>query len=490
MTASAAAKTEYLPTIGLEVHAQLLTSSKMFCSCAADYSGAAPNTLVCPVCLGLPGSLPVINQRAVDQAIMVALALNCTVAELTKFDRKNYPYPDIPKGYQISQYDTPLARDGYVEIGADGDRERIGIIRVHLEEDTGKTIHAALDGREVSLVDYNRSGVPLLEIVSHADIHSPESARLYFTTLREILVYLGVNSGDMQEGALRADVNVSVARLGEEAGVKTEIKNLNSFRSVQRALQHEIDRQIKLLETGAVLTQETRGWDESQEITIPQRSKEFAEDYRYFPEPDLPPLYLDPAMVESIRQSLPGTAEAKRDRFVRELGLSAGDARVLTGEPALAALFEETVRLEPSIDPSQAANWLTGEFLRLVNETATPTGETGITAHSLQGLLRLLRDGRITNAIGKMVFEEMFRTGRGADEIVTERGLAQMSDESEVRSVVQKVLDENPVLVSDYLNKDRKTEGPLVGKVMAATRGTANAAIVKRVIAEILLDAG
>ena len=477
---------EYEPVIGLEVHAQLNTVSKMFCGCDAQYSGAAPNSHVCPVDLGLPGSLPVINERALEMAIMAALAFNCEVAEVTRFDRKNYPYPDIPKGYQISQYDTPIGQNGHVEIESGGTTRTIGIIRVHLEEDTGKTIHANVDGREVSLVDYNRSGVPLLEIVSQPDIRTPEEARAYFSALREILVFMGVNSGDMQEGSLRADVNVSVRKHGADHGVKIEIKNLNSFRSVARALDYEIERQIVILERGDYLFQETRGWDESREITVAQRSKEFAEDYRYFPEPDLPVLRLTRERVDAIRAKLPERASAMRTRFVEQYGLSQADAAVLTQDPVLARLLDETLRFAPGSDPKAIANWLTGEFLRLLRETGTPIESSKITAEGLGALVTLVAKGTITTAIGKTIFEEMFQTGAAPESIVAEKGLEQISDQSELETVVRQVLDENPALVADYISKDGKTVGPLVGKVMAETRGKANAALVKEIIAEQL----
>ena len=479
-------RSQYEPVIGLEIHAQLLTASKMFCGCDARYSGASPNSHVCPVDLGLPGSLPVINESAVHKAIMVGLALHCHIAELTKFDRKNYPYPDIPKGYQISQYDMPLATEGYVEIGAESGRQRVGIIRVHLEEDTGKTIHAAVNGKEVSLVDYNRSGVPLLEIVSHPDIRSAEAAKLYFAELREILIYLGVCSGDLQEGAMRADINVSVSLPDRELGTKIEIKNLNSFRSVQRSLEYEIGRQIDVLASGGTLTQETRGWDEAKEVTVPQRSKEYAEDYRYFPEPDLPSLHFSPAHVEELFRSLPELAAAKRERFVRDYQLSEKDAEVLTSDPALASMLDRTVQAGDGIEPKIAANWLSGEFLRLLRETETPIGESRIAPENLAELLGILKAGTITTAIARTVFEEMFSTGKPARAIVSERGLAQIDDQGELRQIVQTVLDGNPALVKDYVEKERKTEGPLVGQVMKASRGKANAAIVKQIIAEML----
>jgi len=476
--------------IGLEVHAQLLTESKMFCGCSARYAGAPPNSHVCPVDLGLPGSLPVINGHALESALMAALALNCEIAEVTRFDRKNYPYPDIPKGYQISQYDTPLGRDGFVELESDGRPRRIGIIRAHVEEDTGKTIHASVGGREVSLVDYNRSGVPLLEIVSEPDITTAEEARSYFSTLREILVYLGVNSGDMQEGALRADVNVSVSKPGEPPGVKVEIKNLNSFRAVERAVRFEIDRQIATIEGGGGLSQETRGWDDEREVTIAQRGKEFAEDYRYFPEPDLPPLTFDRNRIDAMRTRLPETAGAKRSRYVSELGLSRYDAEVLARDKAVAALFDATVVIAGPGMAKPAANWLTGEFARLLGERGIEPAGSLITPAILGELLGLLADGTITTPVAKAVFEDAFASGDSPLAIVDRRGLRQVSNRSELEAIVRAVLEANPALASDYVTKDRKTEGPLVGRVMAASGGKANPEQVKQIIAGLLIETG
>jgi aspartyl-tRNA(Asn)/glutamyl-tRNA(Gln) amidotransferase subunit B len=477
----------YLPMIGLEVHAQLLTESKMFCGCNARYSGAPPNSHVCPVDLGLPGSLPVINERALHSALIVALALNCQIERNSRFDRKNYPYPDIPKGYQISQYERPLGRRGYLLLDEFSPPKRVGITRAHLEEDTGKTIHASIGGREVSLVDFNRSGIPLLEIVSDADMVSPEEARAYFAALREILVFLGVNSGDMQEGALRADVNVSLRKEGEQPGVKVEIKNLNSFRAVERAIRYEIDRQSMALEAGNTLPQETRGWDEARGITVAQRSKEFAEDYRYFPEPDLPPITFTDAQIERIRASSPELAAAKRMRFVNDLGLSPYDARVLTQDPTVAALFEATIAVTGPGGAKSITNWLTGEFLRLIGEGERGTSETLVTASGLAELVGLVADSAVTTPVAKVLFEEMFKTGASPAMVVEQRGLRQVSDRGELVAAVELVLAANEMLVADYVNKDRKTEGPLVGKVMAATGGKANPTVVKEMIAALLL---
>src|SRR5215469_15659118 len=363
---------EYEVVIGLEVHAQLLTASKMFCRCSADYADAAPNTHNCPICMGMPGVLPVINEQAVEYTVMTALALNCSIPSFSKFDRKNYFYPDLPKGYQISQYDIPLSRNGYLTIRLKDREQRIGIHRVHLEEDTGRLLHrTAPDGTAFSLVDLNRAGVPLIEIVSEPDIRSPEEARLYMQKLRTTLVYLGVSSGRMEEGSLRCDANISVRPVGESRlGTKTEIKNMNSFRSVQRALEYEAARQIALLREGGTIVQETRGWVESKGVTVSQRSKEQAHDYRYFPEPDLPPLVLSQEWIESVRAKMPELPDAKRLRFTEQYGLSAYDAEVLTGERALADFYEQAVAAAQGQLVTRAkavANWINGDLARLLN---------------------------------------------------------------------------------------------------------------------------
>src|SRR6185312_8392578 len=359
--------TDYEVVIGLEVHSQLLTRSKMFCSCATDYANAAPNTHVCPVCMGMPGVLPVINQEAVAYTIMTALALNCTIPEYSKFDRKNYPYPDLMKGYQISQYDIPLSKDGYLTIEYDGQTRRIGITRVHLEEDTARLLHHG----SYSLIDVNRSGTPLMEIVSEPDMRSPEEARLYMQKLREILVYLGVSSGRMEEGSLRCDANISVRPRGQQQlGVKTEIKNMNSFRAVERALAYEAQRQIEMLRTGQPIHQETRGWVETRGITVPQRSKEQAHDYRYFPEPDLPPLVISRAWVKELFEKLPELPDARRARYMEEYGLSTQDANVLTEDKALGDYFEQVVSAFPTSDrkarAKAASNLVINEVMRLL----------------------------------------------------------------------------------------------------------------------------
>jgi len=487
----------YEAVIGMEVHAQLLTQSKMFCRCSADYAAAEPNTHVCPVCLGMPGVLPVINQKAVEYTIMTALALNCHIPELSKFDRKNYFYPDLPKGYQISQYDLPLSRHGWLEIEAGGETRSIGIERVHLEEDTAKLVH--LGG--YSLVDFNRSGVPLMEIVSRPDIRTPEEARQYLTKLRTILRYLGVNSGNMEEGAMRCEANISLRPLGkEELGIKVEVKNLNSFRSVKMALEYEIERQRKILEVGGTIEQQTMGWDEARGVTVVQRSKEYAHDYRYFPEPDLPPLVLSREWVEEIRARLPELPNARRDRFVEQYGLSRYDATVLTAERPVADYFEACVQAlppKPALRLAEGlrgkeggaktvAHWITGELFRLLKATDIGIEMVKITPEALAELLTLVEKGTISISMAKDVFGEMFETGRPALQIVKERGLVQISDAEELAHIVEQVIAENPGPVAEYLEGKDPVLRFLVGQVMKATHGKANPRLVNELLKEKL----
>ena len=481
---------DYVTVIGLEVHAQLLTRSKMFCGCSADYAAEPPNTLVCQVCLGLPGSLPAINQKAVEYTAITGLALNCDIAEFTRFDRKNYFYPDLMKGYQISQYDLPIARNGWLEIEAGGETRRIGIRRVHLEEDTAKLVHRVdADGRPYSLVDVNRSGVPLMEIVGEPDIRSPEEARAYLTKLRTILVYLGVSTGSMEEGSFRCDANVSVAPRGaHEFGAKVEVKNMNSFRAVYRALGYEVQRQIECLESGGRVVQETRGWDDVRGVTHSQRFKEYAEDYRYFPEPDLPPLTLSRAWVVELRARLPELPDAKKARFVAQYGLSSYDAGVLVASRPAADYFEATVAAGAA--PKAAANWMINELFGLLNAAGLDIEASKIAPPALAQLIRLVESGSISSRTAKEVFEEMFRIGRAPDEIVSERGLAQISDEAALGQVVQEVLAANPEGVADYQAGRRQALGFLVGQVMKATRGKANPGLVNRLLTQKLEGGG
>ncbi len=479
---------EYEAVIGMEVHVQLLTKSKMFCRCSADYAGAPPNTLVCPVCLGMPGTLPVINRKAVEFTVMTALALNCEIAEFAKFDRKNYFYPDLVKGYQISQYDLPLSRNGWLEIEIDGKRKRIRIRRVHLEEDTAKLIHVHRDGQSYSLIDFNRSGVPLMEIVSEPDIRSPEEARQYLIKLRTILRYLGVSTADMEKGAMRCEANVSLRPVGsKEYGTRVEVKNLNSFRSVKLALEYEIERQKRLLEAGGKVEQETMGWDESRGVTVLQRSKEYAHDYRYFPEPDLPPLVIEREWVEEIRARLPELPDAKRDRFVAQYGLSRYDAGVLVADRAVADYFEACVRAGAGrAEPKAIANWITGELFRLMKAQGVEIEEVRITPDRLVALIGMVEDGTITASTAKKVLAEVFETGRAPEEIVRERGLAQISDVEALSRVVDEVIAANPKAVADYLAGKEPVLRFLVGQVMKATRGKANPKLANELLLEKL----
>ena len=456
--------------IGMEVHVQLSTASKMFCACSTDYLGAPPNSHTCPVCLGLPGVLPVANRLAVEKVLKTALALNCEIPEKSKFDRKNYFYPDLPKGYQISQYDLPLSRGGWIDIG----ERRVRITRAHLEEDTGSLKHAgdALHAAPESLVDLNRSGMPLMEIVTEPDLHSAEEARDYALALRQLLRYVGASEADMEKGQLRVEPNISVRRRGDEQlGVKTELKNLNSFRALYRGVEFEIRRQVDLLTSGGQVVQETRGWSEPEQRTFSQRSKEYAQDYRYFPEPDLPPISIDPGWVDRLRGELPELPAPRRVRLMERHGLSEQDARELTTERATADYFEAVVAAGAEAKP--AANWVIQE-----SPTATP--------EQLAAVVRLVGSGTINRDQGREVLGEAARTGRQPDEIVGDRGLAQLSDEAELGAIADRVLDENPKAVADYRAGKLEAIGPLVGKVIAATQRRANAQVARRLLEERL----
>ncbi len=469
----------YEIVIGLEVHTQLLTDSKMFCSCSTDYASALPNTYVCPVCLGMPGVLPVINEKAIEYTVMTALALNCTIPEYTKFDRKNYFYPDLMKGYQISQYDAPIGKGGWLTIYDDNDRKRVNITRVHLEEDTAKLWHRG----DYSLVDVNRSGVPLMEVVSEPELSSPEEARDYLIRLRNILRYLGVSTGNMEEGSFRCDANISIRPLdSKEYLPKVEVKNMNSFKAVYQAMEFESSRQKKVLEEGGKLVQETRGWIDEKGITVLQRTKEYADDYRYFPEPDLPSLVLDRAKIEEIRARLPELPEARRDRFMTEYGLSIYDANILTSSKAMADYFENCVRL---MEPSKAktvSNWLSGDFSRLVNATNTAVENVKITPKYLAEMLNLVDKGAISGPAAKAVFEEMFRSGKGAGDIIKEKQLSQISDAAEIREVIKQVMDNNTGAIADYTSGKEQALTFIIGQVMKATRGRANPGLVREII--------
>ena len=478
--------TRYEVVIGLEVHAQILTESKMFCGCATDYLTAPPNSNTCPVCLGLPGSLPVINRRAVEQTIRTGLALHCEIPEFTKFDRKNYFYPDLPKGYQISQYDLPLSRNGFLEFEVNGEPRRCGITRAHLEEDTGKLLHeGAIHESQSSLVDLNRAGVPLMEIVGEPDLRSADEAREYVMRLRTILQYLGINHGDMESGQLRCDANVSLRAAGSaEFGTKVEIKNMNSFRAIHRAIQFEIERQTQVLESGGTLTQETRGWNDAMGETVSQRSKEYAHDYRYFPEPDLPPLTVDRGWVETLKATLPELPAARRARFMSEMGLSGYDASLLTSAKAIADYFEEARRL--GADPKQAANWILGDFSRFLNADHKEIGESAVEPAHLARLLELVQSGAISGKMAKQTFEAMYRASDPATELEKAKGSGQISDESELAALVDRVIAENAKSVADFRAGKQQAFQFLVGQAMKLSRGRANTERVNALLREKL----
>jgi aspartyl-tRNA(Asn)/glutamyl-tRNA(Gln) amidotransferase subunit B len=466
----------YEAVIGLEIHAHLQTQSKMFCGCSTAF-GAPPNTHVCPVCLGFPGALPVLNRAAVDFGIAAGLALGCTINPTSIFARKNYFYPDLPKGYQISQYEQPLASDGVIEFvmpGEGGGRRRIGITRVHLEEDAGKSIHEGFaDSDRKTSVDYNRGGVPLIEIVSEPDLRSAADAAEFFTRLRWILVWLGVNDGNMEEGSLRCDANVSVRPAGATAlGTKAEVKNLNSFRFLQKALEFEIDRQIGIVGQGGTIVQETRLWDSSANVTISMRSKEEAHDYRYFPEPDLPPVVVDEARIARIRAEMPELPDARRQRFVEQYGLSPYHAEQATGSRANADFFELTTRAGAS--PQSANNWITGALVPKLNGTGLSFDTSPVGPESLAELVKAIDDGKISGSIGKEVFEKMFASRRRPSEIIETDGLAQIDDESAITTLVAEVLARNADAVAQYRAGKSSALGFLVGQVMKATGGKAN----------------
>ncbi len=472
---------DYETVIGLEVHAQLLTKSKMYCSCSTDYANAPPNTHVCPICLGMPGVLPVINAKAVEYTVMTALALNCTIPECTKFDRKNYCYPDLMKGYQISQYDAPIGKEGWLAIDSNGTTKRINITRVHLEEDVAKLWHRG----DYSLIDVSRSGVPLMETVSEPEINSPEEARSYLVGLRNILRYLGVSTGNMEEGSFRCDANISIRPKGSKDLLpKVEVKNMNSFKAVYQAMEYESKRQRRALEAGGKLVQETRGWVEERGVTVTQRSKEYADDYRYFPEPDLPPLIFDRKWIEEIRAKLPELPEARRERFMARYGLPLYDAKLLTSSKPLADYFETCLKLVDHSKAKMVSNWLLGDFSRLLNAANIEIENARVSPDLLAEMLSLIDKGTVSGPAAKAVFEEMFYTGKRASEIVAEKKLSQISDSCELRKVVKRVVADNPKAVADYKAGKQQALTFVTGQVMKATRGRANPALVK----DILID--
>ncbi len=476
---------QYEAVIGLEVHVELKTDTKIFCHSSTEF-GADPNHHVCPVCLGLPGVLPVVNKKVVEYAIKAGLALNCRIAAFSKFDRKNYYYPDLPKNYQISQYDLPIAEHGCLEINVHGVDKRIGITRLHMEEDAGKLVHhGTISSTPFSLVDYNRTGVPLIEIVSEPDMRSADEAVAYLEKLKAIIQYTGVSDCKMQEGSLRCDANISVRPAGQaELGTKAEIKNMNSFKALHKAVSYEIQRQIKLLESGGKVVQETRTWDEARGETLSMRSKEEAHDYRYLPDPDLAPLVIDRAWVEAIKAGLPELPDARRQRLVTAYGLPEYDAMVLTSSRELADYYEECVQIYNN--PKLVSNWVMGELARMMNAGGQDIQEVRISPAQLAKLLQLLAEGTISGRIARTVLEEMFNTGKDAGKVIEEQGLVQISDTGLIEKVVDEVIATNPKSVEDYRSGKEKAIGFLVGQVMKSTKGKANPGLVNELLKEKL----
>lgn len=479
-------RTRYEIVIGLEVHVQLLTQSKIFCGCSTRF-GDPPNTHTCPVCLGLPGALPVVNQEAVTMAMKAAMALNCSINPSSRFARKNYFYPDLPKGYQISQYDEPLAENGWLEIEADGARKRIGITRVHIEEDAGKSLHEGfLDSDRNSYIDLNRSGVPLIEIVTEPDLRSPEEAYEFLTRLKTLMLYLEVSDCNMEEGSLRCDANASVRPAGVTSfGTKTEVKNLNSFRFLQRALAYETERQVKVLESGGEVVQETRLWDSREQRTYGMRSKEFAHDYRYFPEPDLLPLVMSESWKEEVRRTLPELPQSREERFLQQYTLPNQDARLLALSRATAEYFEEVAKL--SGEPKLSANWILNDLTFLLQENSRPFAESPVLPADMAELVSLIAKGKISGKMAKEILGEMVRTGKSPKAVMAEKDLAQINDPERILAMAGEIIRANPKQVEQYRRGKTATLGWFVGQLMKATRGQANPQMVQDILKEELL---
>ncbi len=475
-----AVETVYETVIGLEVHVELHTKSKIFCGCSTSF-GAPPNTHTCPICLGHPGVLPVLNRQAVEYAMKAAMALNCEVASVSKFDRKNYFYPDSPKAYQISQYDQPIGERGWIDIEVDGVGKRIGITRLHLEEDAGKLTH--VDGGFASLVDFNRVGTPLIEIVSEPDIRSPEEARAYLEKLKAIMQYCDVSDVKMEQGSLRCDANISLRPAGRrEFGIRAELKNMNSFRGVQRGLEYEVFRQRELLENGEEVVQETRRWDETQGKTLSMRGKEEAHDYRYFPDPDLVTLHIDDAWKARVKASIPELPDARKARYASDYGLPSYDAEVITSHIKLAELFEQSLRYTD--DAKSVSNWMMGELLGYLNANSLEIQDVKLDGKGLGQMIDLIGKGTISNKIAKTVFKEMIESGKEPQAIVEEKGLVQISDEGALQGIIAQVIERNPQSVADFKAGKDKAIGFLVGQVMKETKGKANPALVNKMITD------
>lgn len=472
----------YETVIGLEVHVELHTKSKIFCGCSTEF-GAPPNSHTCPVCLGHPGVLPVLNRQAVEYAMKAAMALNCQIGDVSKFDRKNYFYPDSPKAYQISQFDQPIGEHGYIDIEVDGVTKRIGITRVHLEEDAGKLTH--VDGGYASLVDFNRVGTPLIEIVSEPDISSPEEARAYLEKMRAIMQYCDVSDVKMEEGSMRCDANISLRPRGQkEFGIRAELKNMNSFRGVLRGLEYEEIRQAEILDDGGVVVQETRRWDEAQGKTFSMRGKEEAHDYRYFPDPDLVKIQISQEWKDAVRATIPELPDARKARYASEYGLPEYDAGVITSSKALADLFEESLKF--TSDAKSVSNWVMGELLGYLNTNSLEVSQIKLTGQGLGEMVNLIAQGTISSKIAKTVFKEMLQSGKLPQQIVEEQGLVQISDEGAILAIVQEVVANNPASVQDYKAGKDKAIGFLVGQVMKQSKGKANPGLVNKLLQDVL----
>ena len=478
---------KYETVIGLEIHAELCTESKLFCHCAYTF-GAAANDCTCPVCLGMPGTLPVINKRAVEFAVRAGLAMDCDITSHSKFDRKNYFYPDLPKNYQISQYDMPLCQNGQVTFDFNGERRTVTLRRIHLEEDTGKSVHAEITGDATrSFMDFNRAGVPLLEIVSEPEIHSPEEAVAYCRAVKEILEYIGVSDCNMEEGSLRCEPNLSLRPMGsQELGTRTEIKNKNSFQELLDAMQYEVQRQTRILDTGGEVVQETLLFDASTGKTAAMRGKEEADDYRYFPEPDLVHVQIDADWLDELQPMLPELPAARRERFIADYGISTENAEFLTATRPLADFYDEAARL--SGEPTACANWIMGDISRLLNAAEIDIPNAKVTPAHLSELIQLINDATISGKIAKTVLDDAFETGKMPKEIVQEKGLSQITDTSEIEAIVMQVVEEHPGPAQDYRDGKKKAIGFLVGQVMRATRGKANPQLVNQILTQVLTE--